>query len=49
VEYNALIAYEARLRTVSTWPYNTAMLRTIFFSILAPLLVRAISFLLFGS
>jgi hypothetical protein len=47
-EYSALIAYEARLRLASTWPYNTNMLRTLFFTILAPLLVRAISFLLFG-
>jgi hypothetical protein len=47
-EYSALIAYEARLRAASTWPYNTAMLRTLFFTILVPLLVRGASALLFG-
>jgi len=46
-EYTALIAYETRLRLASTWPYNTSMLRTLFFTILVPLLGRAISFLLF--
>lgn len=46
-EYAALVAYEARLRTASTWPYNTSMLRTLFFTILVPLLGRAISYLLF--
>ena len=48
VEYTALIAYEARLRTVPTWPYNTAMLRTVFFSVLVPVLARGLSVLLFG-
>lgn len=48
VEYSALVAYEARLRTTSTWPYNTAMLRMLFFTILMPLLVRGLSAILFG-
>jgi hypothetical protein len=39
-EYNALFAYEQRLLTVRTWPYNIAMLRTLFFSILIPWLVE---------
>lgn len=34
---NALVAYEHRLQTARTWPYNTAMLRTLFFSIFIPL------------
>ncbi len=38
----------SRLRLASTWPYNANMLRTLFFTILAPLLVRAVSVLLFG-
>jgi hypothetical protein len=33
---NALTAYETRLREARTWPYNTAMLRTVFVSILVP-------------
>jgi hypothetical protein len=33
---SALTAYEERLRQARTWPYNTAMLRTVFFSILVP-------------
>lgn len=36
-EINALIIYEQRLLTARTWPYNTSMLRTLFFSILIPL------------
>jgi len=47
-EYSALISYESRLRAASTWPYNTNMLRTLFFTILVPLLGRAVSVLLFG-
>jgi hypothetical protein len=47
-EYTALIAYETRLRATSTWPYNTAMLRMLFLTILLPLLVRGLSVLLFG-
>jgi len=33
---NALIAYEQRLHNARTWPYNTSMLRTLFFSVLVP-------------
>jgi hypothetical protein len=33
---NALTAYESRLRDARTWPYNTSILRTLFFSILVP-------------
>jgi len=47
-EYTALIAYETRLRAASTWPYNTAMLRTLSLTIFVPLLVRGLSVLLFG-
>jgi hypothetical protein len=36
-EFNALAAYEGRLLGVRTWPYNTSMLRTLFFSFLVPL------------
>ncbi len=35
-EINALVAYEGRLQDTRTWPYNTAMLRTLFFSVLIP-------------
>jgi hypothetical protein len=35
-ELNGLVAYEARLRTARTWPYDTAMLRTLFFSMILP-------------
>jgi hypothetical protein len=43
-EINALVLYEQRLQNVRSWPYNTAMLRALFFSVLVPLgtvLVRA--------
>ena len=33
----AVLAYEQRLRQVSTWPYDTAMLRTLLFSVFLPL------------
>jgi HAMP domain-containing protein len=36
-EINALVAYEQRLRAARTWPYNTTILRTLFFSVLIPL------------
>jgi hypothetical protein len=42
-EINALTLYEERLQAARTWPYNTHMLRTLFFSVLIPvgsLLVR---------
>ena len=35
-EINVLIVYEERLRATRTWPYDTAMLRTLFFSIIIP-------------
>jgi hypothetical protein len=37
IEINALVAYENRLLAARTWPYNTTMLRTLFFSVLIPL------------
>jgi hypothetical protein len=43
-EINALIAYDQLLQKARTWPYNTAMLRTLGVSILIPIgttLVRA--------
>ena len=36
-EFNALAAYEGRIQAARTWPYNTNMLRTLFFSFLVPL------------
>jgi hypothetical protein len=36
VEINALATYQAQLQAARTWPYNTAMLRTLFFSVLIP-------------
>jgi hypothetical protein len=36
-EINALSVYEQRLLGARTWPYNTAMLRTLFFSVFIPL------------
>jgi len=38
-EISALVAYQQRLDTARTWPYNTAMLRSLFFSVLAPIIV----------
>jgi hypothetical protein len=35
-EINGLIAYEKRLQSTRTWPYNTATLRTLFFSVILP-------------
>jgi hypothetical protein len=35
-DINALVAYEKRLLAASTWPYDTAMLRTLFFSVILP-------------
>jgi hypothetical protein len=35
-EVNALVAYEKRLQATSTWPYDTGMLRTLFFSVILP-------------
>lgn len=36
-QINALVSYEDRLGRARTWPYNTAMLRTLFFSVFIPL------------
>ena len=35
-EINALAVYEKQLKETRTWPYNTTMLRTLFFSVLIP-------------
>ncbi len=45
----ALLAYQARVQAAPTWPYSTVMLRTVVVSGLLPLVVRAVSYLLFGS
>jgi hypothetical protein len=37
-EISALAAYQQRLETARNWPYNTAMLRSLFFSVLAPII-----------
>jgi hypothetical protein len=36
-EINAISIYEQRLLAARTWPYNTTMLRTLFFSVFFPL------------
>lgn len=46
-EFSTLSAYEARLNSARTWPYNTSMLRTLAFTILLPLVIRLITLLLF--
>jgi hypothetical protein len=38
-ELNALATSKQELKTIRTWPYNTEMVRTIFISIVTPLLV----------
>lgn len=35
-EVSALIAYEERVAAASTWPYNTAQIRTLLFSVIIP-------------
>jgi len=47
-EFTALVAYEERLQAASTWPSNIGMLRTLFFTILVPLVGRVLSDILFG-
>lgn len=50
-DINALAAYEKRVQATSTWPYNTAMLRTLFFSVVLPIvaaLARILAELWFG-
>lgn len=46
-EVAGLLAYERRIRAAPTWPYNPTMLQTLIFSILLPILVKAISWFLF--
>lgn len=49
-EINALVVYEERLLAARTWPYNTAMLRTLFFSVIVPTvlaLVRVVAEVVF--
>jgi hypothetical protein len=49
-EINALVVYEQRLQAARTWPYNTTMLRTLFFSVFIPLvtvLARLVAEILF--
>lgn len=46
-ELAALLAYERRIRAAPTWPYNPSMLQTLLVSILLPILVKAITWLLF--
>ena len=36
MEINALTAYDERLQSAPTWPYNTGMLRTLIFSFVIP-------------
>jgi hypothetical protein len=38
-ELGAWLALEQRLKAARTWPYNTEMLRTVFVSVLLPLVV----------
>ena len=38
---DALLAYEDRLKEARTWRYNTAMLRTLFISVLVPVITVA--------
>lgn len=50
-QVTTLLAYEQRLREVSTWPYNTAILRTLVVSVLIPLgtvLIRPVLERVFG-
>ena len=41
-ELNALAISKQELKAIRTWPYNTEMLRTIFISIVTPLVVAVI-------
>ena len=42
-EYSAMLAYEARLKGIQTWPYDAPMLRTLFVAVLIPIAQRLIS------
>ena len=48
LEINALVAYERRVNGTRTWPYDTAMLRTLFFSLVIPAGVELVK-LIFNS
>ena len=37
-QITALLAYEERLQSARTWPYNVSILRTLFFSVFIPLM-----------
>ncbi len=41
-EVNLWLKYEERLKVARTWPYNTAMLRTLFLSVLLPAIASGI-------
>ena len=41
-ELNLWYQYEERLKDTRTWPYNTAMIRTLFFSVLLPAVASAV-------
>jgi hypothetical protein len=47
-EINALVAYQDRVRAARTWSYDTAMLRTLFFSLIIPAAVE-LGKLIFGA
>jgi hypothetical protein len=50
-QINTLTLYEQRLHGMRSWPYNTAMLRTLFFSVIVPLatfLARRIGEIMFA-
>ena len=50
-ELDAWIQVEQRLKLTKTWPYNTEMLRTLFISILVPLIagLARVGVILFGN
>jgi hypothetical protein len=41
-EISALVIYQERVRAARTWPYDTAQLRTLFFSLIIPVAVEAV-------
>lgn len=44
-DINALVAYEKRIQATSTWPYNMAMLRTLFLSVIFPVVAALVRIL----
>lgn len=48
IEINALVAYEERVLRTRTWPYDTTMLRALFFSLIIPAIVELVK-LVFNS